>query len=1140
MVALAAMCLVVCAGAEAQPGVAEVRALIDTGRYAAADARSAALLSASAGDAEAARLDIRRVRVEALLANGRGTEPEALTIARTLRHEGSADATAGTNARLLGLVLLERGDYGPAVGALREALRLDEATRGRESPDVATDLEALARAWFAMEDYTSAATALDRAVAMREERASIDGAGLARTLAQRALLWQRQAEYPKSRADLVRARALRESIDATHPETARVLTLFGDQLKAEAEYAQAIEVLEAAVAMAEATLRDAHPDIAAALRMLAEPLDQVGDIGRAKALRERAVSIVERAYGPNHSALALQLSDVAISHAKLGDYAEARRLLRRALSIYERRGATSSAFYATALYNLANRHSDVGDMDEAVREYRRVLAIWERTMGPRHSSLAFALTAIASSLTTMRRHREAMPYFERALAIREERLGRDHPRVARVLTDLATNALDLGDTARADELSRRAMDIWLRSKEREGLSEALLVRGRLATRRGEFGLAAAAFDDVLAIRIPLFGESHPSIAEAKAGLAYAMARLGRNDDAVATALEAERIGLAHLRSSLESLSERQALRYAETRPRGLDLALSVVAAGPPDPTRVALVLDGVIRARALVLDEMAARRRMRAEGGTAMAPLFAELTRTARALTNLVVRGRGSLTAERHAYLVEAARRDKEAAEAAVAERSSSYEHRLRRRDTGLDAVRRALPDGVALLSFIRYEQQAVPDDAPAPRSAAYAAFVVRPDRPEAVFVPLGDARGIDLAIERWRRTLLDGVTGDGVPTAANERALQRLGTDLRARLWDQVATTLTGVGRVLTVPDGALNLLPLAALPVGANQYLADSGPTIHYLSAERDVTDLDAAGVGSGLLAMGGPRYGAVRLPGRPADGPARRSSCGTFDSIEFLPLPASRQEARDVAGIWNGLSHGGADGLSNLLTGDSATEAAFKQGGPGRRILHVATHGFFLGDTCDDARYGGRVRGISKLNRARPRPSGASAPTLASAGRASPGRRRRLLPDNPLLRSGLALAGANQRSSARASEEDGILTADEVAGLDLDGVEWAVLSACDTGIGEIKVGEGVFGLRRAFRVAGARTTIMSLWPVEDRAARAWMRPLYEGRLKDKLSTAEAVRHASLVVLRERRAKGLSTHPFYWAGFVAAGDWR
>jgi CHAT domain-containing protein len=124
---------------------------------------------------------------------------------------------------------------------------------------------------------------------------------------------------------------------------------------------------------------------------------------------------------------------------------------------------------------------------------------------------------------------------------------------------------------------------------------------------------------------------------------------------------------------------------------------------------------------------------------------------------------------------------------------------------------------------------------------------------------------------------------------------------------------------------------------------------------------------------------------------------------------------------------------------------------------------------------------------------------------------------------------MAGANRRQEAGPDEDDGILTADEISMLDLRGTQWAVLSACDTGLGEVRVGEGVFGLRRAFQLAGAHTVIMSLWPVEDEAARAWMASLYRYRCD-----------ASLEALRQRRARGLSTHPLYWAGFIAAGDWR
>jgi CHAT domain-containing protein len=201
---------------------------------------------------------------------------------------------------------------------------------------------------------------------------------------------------------------------------------------------------------------------------------------------------------------------------------------------------------------------------------------------------------------------------------------------------------------------------------------------------------------------------------------------------------------------------------------------------------------------------------------------------------------------------------------------------------------------------------------------------------------------------------------------------------------------------------------------------------------------------------------------------------------------------------------------------MTGADASPEAFERFAPGKRVLHIATHGFFLEGSCQSA-----VQLRLDANKQEEN----SVPATA---------------ENPLLLSGLAFAGANRRGSAKPDENDGILTAEEIAGINLEGVDWAVLSACDTGVGEIKIGEGVFGLRRAFQVAGAKTVIMSLWPVEDETTRQWMGTLYREHFLNGKDTGESVRAASLQILRQRRAMHQSTHPFYWGAFIAAGDWH
>jgi CHAT domain-containing protein/Tfp pilus assembly protein PilF len=1139
------------------PAAPPIRDALERGDYAGAE-REARGLFASLGGLEGARqpdaMAAGDLLLDALIENGRGAESDVQQLARELARRQEAASPRDPRALAhamgdLGAVLFQAGDYRQAVTALSRARTIRQDARVASDGAAAADLTRLAFALIQAGRYDDALSAANDAVAIAGTAPAGRVRAQARALDMRGLVWQRRGDYARARADLDRALALQTDLPERHPDRAMTLTLLGVQSQFEGDSLHARESLERAVSIADAALRPDHPDIAWFLRWLAVPVQDLGDLPRARALQERAAALAERSVGLEHPLTADCLQDLANTLLLQADYDAARSRYERALEIYQRRFGDDYPDSATVLYNLAILHAELGDFARARALHRRALALWERTLGREHAVVARSLWVFGQTLADQGLDREAVPLFEQALAIRRRTLGDEHVDVAETLSSLAVSLARLGESSRALALSTQAMRIWdqAASPDAAGFVRSLLAHGAVLSARGDTVAALAAYDRARNMQLAILGASHPEIAAIDVSRATLMAATDRRQEALQLALAAEDAGRRHLSLTLASLPERQALDYAAKRPQGLSVALTLVTADS-----ATTVLDAVVRSRSLVTDEVALRRRaVSHEAGGQDAPQWTTLRQARERLANLIIRGPGSLRPGQYAAIVSEAEQAKEDAERRLAETSAAFRAQASRADVGLNDVRAHLAPGSALVSIVRFDRQAIAAGvASAARRRertvpAYLAFVVRSDR-DPIVVPLGEASRIDALVARWRQAMLAEATG----TTVDGPSLSMSAASLRRRAWDPIAAQLGEAGRIFVVPDGAFNLVPLAALPSTPGRYLLEDGPAIHYLSAERElIADDSTPPSGTGLLSVGGaafsdassfatartspPQRAAGGRPTIGADAHLRDAAitCGGFRTMQFGALPASRREAETVAALWREFRPADT-GNERTLTGPDATERAFKDIAPGHRVLHVATHGFFLGEDCAPA--AASTRSVAGLTGGPSMPASPKTPQTSS--QAAP----RGMPENPLLLSGLALAGANRRSAAGPDEEDGILTAEEVAGLDLDGVEWAVLSACETGLGTIVGHEGVLGLRRAFQVAGVRSVIMSLWAVDDRATVAWMEALYDARFRQNASTVDAVRDASLRALRDRRARKLSSNPFFWAAFVASGSWR
>ncbi|MBE7385078.1 MAG: CHAT domain-containing protein [Leptolyngbya sp. SIO1E4] len=833
--------------------------------------------------------------------------------------------------------------------------------------------------------------------------------------------------------------------------------------RTQGRFEESVSLYQEALSIDRENLGERHPDVAQNLSNLAAVYESQGRYGEAVASYQASLDIW-RELPRNDLRVADSLQALAGIYVLQGRYSGVEPLVQEALSIYQQQNRPLGI--ANSLSNLGIIYYRRGQYTDAENFLREAIEIKRERLSSRHSSVGDSLNNLGTIYRAQQQYEQAEAALQEALSIRRESESSQYA-VAQTLNNLASLYYEQ-QRFEAAELS---------------LIEALAIRREFSLITGETYVV----DD------PLIE------------LAKLYTALENIDQAIGRLQEALNIQERYLNLNLATTADAQRQTYAATLSETTDQAISLsVEAAPESRPAARLALTTLLRRKGRILDAstndfQSVRQKLTA----ADQALLDELVEVRQQLAALIFNRPRNLPPEQYrAILNELQARDNELA-STLARLSALFA--AESTPAEIAPVQARLPDDSTLLEYVRYS----PFDADANqwKQPRYAAYLLFPNGRIEV-IDLGDAAEIDAAVQSFVGLLQNRSAqfqrNAPVPTLREEDVEQITG-NIKELVFDPIAPYLQDTDHLLISPDGQLNLLPFEALQTEASgEYLVQQYQ-ISYLNSGRDLLKFDVIEPSQNpAVIVANPDYetadGTVVAQGR-STSDNRRST--ELSQLQVGPLPGTAAEAEAIRPLLPN---------AEIRTEDEATENLIKSV-QSPRILHIATHGFFLPNVD--------------------RPDIDSSGLLASNNSFGAVPTTGVVVENPLLRSGLALAGFNTRSSG---DEDGVFTALEASQLNLFGTQLVVLSACDTGLGDISNGEGVYGLRRAFALAGAESQLLSLWQVDDFGTQSLMARYYEN-LTAGMGRSGALREVQLEMIEQG---GEYSHPYYWAAFVLTGDWR
>ena len=823
-----------------------------------------------------------------------------------------------------------------------------------------------------------------------------------------------------------------------------------------------------------------------------------------------------------------------------GQTEQSEKLLRRALQV-NGAGNSGGRLPYTPYFQLIQFLHNQGRLNEAMFLLDKISDDMTAHSEQKTNNFAFLLHMRGLIQVQLNLIDDAIDSYEKAITISRQNHITKQPATIELGLDMAEVLIEKGDLPKATQVLSDSRDsIMLFGYEKTVMNTHLLeLSGKCANASGDFKAAIQFYQQALSLGTEIFGKEdslNVNRTYYQIVLAEAFLRYGKVEDAlnillpISVSLDHQNLKSAPRRAVLRTLvlahiadnqpamaaenlrqlnemliqsftsdifllTDQQRLGYiTETNDQSNILLSFLSGEGARLPNTVSIALDFQLFTKSILLST-AQKIKENINADTSLTAVFSDWTDTRERLAWCYTQPKTDLAAQQINVPVLEAHAD--SLEKSIALRRTDFASASLQKPFSWTNVRDHLRPGEAALEIARFRQHHVT----ATDTVRYAIFVITPDmhdQPAVVFIPDG---------KRLEQILTEKYLAECAERDGNGQTQELFET-----IWQPLEPYLKAVTRVFVSADGVFHKINLGALRLANRRYLVDQ-VDIHPVFSLRDVVapvTHAAAGERTAFLA-GNPAFstsGSIVSRSRSVTETDSLPTVLATNPMPYLvddlsalrgglhldPLPGSQQEVENIAAL---LQKKGWK--TSLSTGEKATESAVKAARK-PTILHLATHGYFLAN--EKSGTAGLSRGVVERN--------------------------------PMLRSMLFFAGAqntlDKKSTAKNNGDDGVLTAFEAQNLDLEGTELVVLSACQTAQGKLQNGEGVYGLQRALRIAGAQNIILSLWDVDDTVGRTFMLVFYKKWLGG-MDKAAAFRAAQLAIKAEH------PQPFYWAGFVLVG---